>query len=380
MPLKLRILLVFFLQPIALGAWLPRIPEIQAKLDLDAAGLAIGLIGSPIGTLITLTFAGGLVHRIGARRAIAIFFPAFLMVMLLPLMAPAQPALFVALMLVGASMSVLELGLNMAADDAEKRFGHTLMNAAHGLWSFGLMTGTLIGTLAAYFGLPPIVAGLAIAVLTAPAALWLALGLPAPAHPEPATDEVEALRRGFPPHPLLVGICLYVLGSSLTEGAAADWAAIFMRDAHGAGPGLSGLGVTAFSLAVASTRLAGDRLKTRFGAARLARGLALVGVLAGLLVCLSPSPVLALVGFALLGIGASLAFPLGVTAATRAPGPNAATNVAMMSFTALSGFLIGPILIGSITQATDIRFGLAILLPMLGMSAVLAPLLARAKG
>lgn len=372
MSLQQRVLWVFFLQPLTLGAWIPRIPEIQTKLALDPAGLALALAGAPIGTLISLLFAGRLVHALGARRAILLFYPIYLCAMMLPLMAPSLPLLALGLALMSSSISVLELGLNIAADEVERREKRVLMSKAHGFWSLGLMTGTALGALAAGFQVAPILANIAISLFVLPASLIVGVGLPAS---ERAGNEAPG-KVGLP-HPILLGICLYVFGTTLTEGAAADWSAIYMRDVFGSTPGIGGIAVTAFSLSVALTRMAGDRLKQRFGPAALARTLALVGLVGVIIIVIAPHEVVAIAGFVLLGIGAAVAFPLGVTASLAAPGRNASSNVATLSFIALTGFLVGPLLIGSITQLWGIRAGLGVLFPMLALSALLAPMLSR---
>ena len=367
-----RVLWVFYLQPVVFGAWIPRIPEIQTKLMLDPAGLAVALIGAPIGTLIALTFAGRLVHAIGSRLAILVFLPVFLATMLLPLMAPSQLMLMAALALMSGSTSVLELGLNLVADEVEKRENRIIMSKAHGLWSLGLMTGTALGALAAGFHVEPVVADLAITAFVLPLGLFIAYGLP-----RVETGKSESHGRIGLPHPILLFICLFVFGTTLTEGAVADWSAIYMRDVFATGPGIGGLAVTAFTLTAALTRLTGDRLKQRFGPARLGRTLAVIGLAGVLFVVFAPHEIVGIAGFVLIGIGAAVAFPLGVTAAVAAPGRNAASNVATLSFFALTGFLVGPLLIGAITQHWGIRVGLAVIFPMLLLSAVLAPALSR---
>ena len=372
MSLQKRVLWLFFLQPIVFGAWIPRIPEIQTKLTLDPAGLALALAGSPIGTLITLAFAGRLVHALGARRTILFFFPLFFATMTLPLITSSLPVLMLALALMGSSISVLELGLNIAADEAERRENAIIMSKAHGFWSFGLMTGTALGALAAGFHLAPIYADLIISVIVLPVALWVARGLP------PVENVVqEPAGKIALPHPILLGICLYVFGTTVTEGAASDWSAIYMRDAFGSSPGVGGIAVTTFSLSVALTRMTGDRLKQRFGPASLARTLALVGLIGVVIIVLAPHELIGIAGFVLLGIGAAVAFPLGVTASLNAPGRNASSNVATLSFIALTGFLVGPLLIGTVTQHWGIRAGLGVIFPMLALSALLAPALSR---
>jgi MFS family permease len=369
-PTQNALYLIFFTQPIVLGAWLPRIPEVQEKLGLSASELALSLVGAPIGTLLSLLIAGRIGDALGAKKTMAIFYPIFFVAMLLPFIAPSQFALALALAAVGSSISILELGMNVAADEVEKQYKRLVMSKAHGLWSLGLMAGTLIGSAAAWKSIAPLIAGLALSVLFLPAGFYglkqLDIQKPVPA---PATDKTK---RFTMPHPILLGICAFTFGTTLTEGAVADWAAIFMRDAMDAGPGASGLAVTAFTLIVATTRMFGDRLRDMFPVHRLAMILATIGLAGVTVVYFADRYAIALIGFGLIGLGASLAFPLAVSAAANAPGSSSANNVATLSFLALTGFLVGPVSIGFITEATNIRVGLLVLAPMLAISAIFA--------
>ena len=101
------IMLVFFLQPLAFGSWLPRIPDIQQRLSLGPAELALALLGLPVGILLTLPFAGPLVARIGARAAIRFGFAAYLIAVCLPAFSINIGMLFGALLLLGVAISSL---------------------------------------------------------------------------------------------------------------------------------------------------------------------------------------------------------------------------------------------------------------------------------
>ncbi|MCK7614494.1 MFS transporter [Roseibium sediminicola] len=371
-----RICLIFYLQPIALGAWLPHIPGVQTALDLSNSALALALIGLPAGTLTTLLVAGKLATWLGARRITLMFYPLFLLAMLLPFLAPSEWWLMGALALVGCSMSVLELGFNVLADEYETRTRHKIMSRAHGCWSFGLLSGTLIGAAVAGLGLEPLHAGIVIALFVQTLVLPATLRLPVP---EGAPVKPEGGRGSSLPHPLLLGVCVFTFGTTLVEGAVADWAAVYLRDVFAAHPGLAGLGISIFSLCLASTRLLGDRLRQVTNSGRLGQGLALVGLTGLLLIWLAPSVPVALAGLGILGCGAALAFPLGVTAASAAPGSSPAANVAVLSFVALLGFLIGPLLIGPLADAFGIRAALMVLAPTVGLSLLLAPCLTRAE-
>jgi len=363
-------MLVFFLQPLAFGSWLPRIPDIQVRLGAGPAELALALLGLPIGTLLTLPFAGPIVARIGARAAIRIGFLVFLAVVMLPAFSVHIAMLFGALLLTGMAMSVLELGLNIEADEIERSSGRSIMSTCHGCWSLGMTAGSLIGVGLAAFGLPPQVSVALVALVVLVPAQLAARALPAgPRHEAISASKPAGI---FMPGPLLLGICVFVLGTTIVEGAAADWSAIYLKQAFAADAAGAGIGYAAFAAMVTVGRLAGDRLKRRFGAVPVARSCVATALLGVALVVLSPAYGPALLGFALAGLGVSVCFPLGVTAAAGIGGRLPAANVAMLSLIALCGFLLGPPVIGFIAEHGGLRLGLACLLPGLGLSVLLA--------
>ena len=337
---------------------------------LGPAELALSLIGAPVGTLLSLLFAGKIGDALGAKKTMAIFYPLFFAAMFLPFLAPSQLTLAIALAAFGSSISILELGMNVSADLVEKHHDKLVMSKAHGLWSFGIMAGTLIGAGAATLAVDPLMVNVGLTILFLPTAYVAIAKLSFPEHKKPEGDEK---RSDFTlPHPILLAICAFTFGTTLVEGAVADWAAIFMRDAQNAGPGLSGLAITAFMLIVAIARLSGDNLRKIISTDKLAFGLALVGLFGVATVYFSPNIIVAFIGFGLIGLGASLAFPLAISAAANAPGRSVASNVATLTFLALTGFLVGPISIGFIAEYTNIRVGLLVLAPALLLSAILA--------
>lgn len=367
-------MLVFFLQPIAFGSWLPRIPDIQEALGLGPAGLAFALLGLPCGTLLTLPFAGPLVGKIGPRMAILAGFVLYSLAVSLPALAPNPTILFIALMLAGSTISFVELGLNVMADQVEKSTGSVIMTKSHGFWSVGIMVGSLIGSALASTGMSAQLAIALVAAVVLPIALVAGTALPVLAQDEAKADGQRSAW-GFPSWALL-GICFFVFGITMTEGAMADWSAIFLRDALGAEGGAVGLGYSVFAMLVAAGRFGGDSLKTRFGAVNTARICGTLAVFGAALLYLAPTVPVALVGFAVIGLGVSVGFPLAVTAAASLTDRSASANVAVLSFVALCGFLIGPPVIGFVAEHFDMRLGIACLVPVLLISLLLTGRLA----
>jgi MFS family permease len=370
-------MLVFFLQPVAFGSWLPRIPEVQASIGLGPAALAIALLGMPCGTLITLPFAGPLVARIGARMAIMLGFVFYSIAVCLPVLASDPVLLFLALMLAGSSISFVELGLNVEADLVEKSGGRLIMNTSHGCWSLGIMAGSLIGSGFAALGIAPSVAVPLLAVLVLPVAMATGYALPR-LHDTPGEGQAQKSAWSLP-GPALIGICLFVFGITMTEGAMADWSAIFLRDALSGEGGLVGLGYSLFAFMVAAGRFGGDTLKRRFGAVGTARLCGTLAVIGGIILYLAPSIEVALVGFGTIGVGVSVGFPLAVTAAAGIGDRAASANVAVLSFVALTGFLVGPPMIGFVAEHVGIRTGIASIIPVLVLSLLLTGRLAERR-
>lgn len=179
------------------------------------------------------------------------------------------------------------------------------------------------------------------------------------------------------PSAALLGISLFAFGITLTEGAIADWSAVYLRDVFAAKGASIGLGYVAFAAMVAAGRFMGDQLKQHFGSRRTAEICSIISLIGIAVVCAAPSLIFAYLGFALVGIGVSVGFPLGVSAAVQISDRTPESSVATLTFVALLGFLVGPVLIGFVAQVLGMRMGLLMLgLPLL-LSLVLARLLSR---
>ena len=63
---------IFFIQPVGVGVWLALIPKVQTGLNLDTSQLALGLMGTPVGMLITLPFAGKMANTFGFKKILYI--------------------------------------------------------------------------------------------------------------------------------------------------------------------------------------------------------------------------------------------------------------------------------------------------------------------
>ncbi len=376
-----RIRCIFALQALAFGAWLPRIPEVKDALGLSPSVLALVLLGLPLGILATLSFAGRVVSGLGPVRALLWLFGPYLLVLALPPFAPSAPWLFAALALFGVLIALVELAQNLVADQIEKGTGRLIMSSCHGFWSLGTMAGSVIGAGLAGLAIAPDISavGLSAAILpVAMALLWgLKTGLEGLALPPAAAHAPRS--RALPAWPV-VRIGLFVLGIAMCEGAMMDWGPLFLRDTFALGAGVAGLGLTLFSGFMTLGRLRGDALRLRLGArlaAQICGGTALAALV---LLVAAPNAATAYLALVFLGLGASIGFPLAVSCASQIPGQKIESAVAVITFMALLGFLIGPVMIGFVTEAYGLRLGLATLALPLVLSLAMTPSLAALRG
>ncbi|MTI16286.1 MFS transporter [Rhodobacteraceae bacterium RKSG542] len=355
--------LIFFMQPIIFGAWFPRIAQVQTQLGVSDGALAIALTGMPIGLMLTLTFAGGVVGRYGLRP---VFLSSFVFFFIAIPAAAASPSIFILfgmLALAGVTVALLELAMNVAADQIERRSGKLIMSSCHGFWSLGVLVGSLIGSWFAYQGISPFHSlGLIGLIMLAPCLFAVAALSDISV---PTSKEAKSRPRLTMP---LILLCLFLFGIALTEGAMADWSAIFMRDIFGANDGEQGLAYSAFAGCMALGRFCGDALRASLGAKNTARLTVLLCIVGLFTLVASPVLELSLLGFALMGLGASTGFPLAITAASEKGGTSPAANVALVSQIGMAGFLIGPLIIGTASDFVGIKLAFLLMFPLLLMS------------
>ena len=291
----------------------------------------------------------------------------------LPGLAGGALGLFLGLMVLGACFAFAEVGLNVQAAQTERALGVAIMNRAHGFWSLGVMTGSLAGVRLANFELNAFWSLALGGGILLPLLIAVSLRLPAfDAAEERSQQSADPWR--LPAG--LVPIILVVFGATIAEGAMNDWATVYMREASWGGTARDGLAVSVFAGMVTLGRFAGDGICVRSGAVALARA-SLVLAIAGVAVLIGAYAMWqAIVGFGLVGLGVSTIFPLGVSATARLSPTNQARSVSVMTFGALSGFLIGPPLVGLVAEAAGMRIGFAVLAPGLVVSLALAARLA----
>lgn len=370
------VIAMFVLNGTLFGLWASRIPTVSVKLSLDPGALGLLLLLMGGGAIAAFPLAGRWVDRHGAA-ATTVWVGAIHALSILGIgLAPTVSTLAAALFFFGATHGAMDVAMNSWAGAVERRLPRPMMSRFHASWSVGAGLGAASGFVAIKLGLPLLAHGVLVIGVVAAVCLWLAV--------PPATSPLwaPAPRIDAPHAPLftlpkgqLVLVGLIAMCASLGEGAMADWGAIFLMTTTGVSEASAAIGYAVFSVAMVIMRLGGDRVTYRLGpmrTARLAGGTAALG--AGLAVGIATYPV-ALVGFALMGIGYAVIMPLAFSRATNDPILSPGKAVASLATLGYGGLLMGPPVIGFIAEVSSIRVSFALLMALAVLMASLAPAL-----
>ncbi len=332
----------------------PLMPFIKAHLDLDEAKLGLMLLGIGTGSLIAMPLAGLLTGRYGCRTVILVSGSLTCTVLTILAIVPSVIVLIPAFVLFGATLGMLDVAMNIQAVIVERTAGRPVMSGFHALFSAGGILGAGGMSAGLKLGLSPLAATLGVVLLMA------ALLAISSRHLLPYGEKGGAPSFALPRGPILLigGLCFICY---MAEGSILDWSAVFLSSERGVPLAEAGIGYAAFSATMTVGRFAGDRIAGRFTGRRIIEVGGLSAATGFLLAALSPHWLVAVVGFALVGIGASNVVPVLFSAAGRHPGVPASLAVPAVTTIGYFGLLTGPVVIGFIAKG----FGLAAALTLL---------------
>jgi len=339
--------IVFFIVGLVMASWAPLVPLVKARLGLDERALGTLLLCAGLGSLGVMPFSGGFAGRFGCRKTILAGGIAGLVA--LPVMATCQsvPILALGLVLFGASISLVDVTMNIQAVLVERASGKAMMSGFHGLFSVGGIAGAGAVTGLLAMGASPLLAAVA-SVFSSLVLMAAFVGGLLPYGGERDTPAF-ALPKG---QVLLIGILCCC--SFLAEGSVLDWSGVLLNLNRGVASGASGLGYVAFSATMTFGRLTGDAVVSRLGPRRV---LIFGGLLAALgfgIAALVPNWLAAIGGFALVGVGAANLVPVLFSAAGRQKSMPANMAIAAATTVAYTGMIAGPALIGFVAHATSL--------------------------
>ncbi|GAA3346154.1 MFS transporter [Amorphoplanes nipponensis] len=359
----------------AMASWASRIPQVRDGLGLTPSRLGLVLLAIATGSIVSLVLAGPIVARFGSRATVATM--AGLLLVALSAVGIGYPygvaPVMVGLFLFGFANGAWDVAMNVQGAVVEGRLGKSIMPRFHAGYSLGTVAGAIVGAGAVAVGVPVTAHLIGSAVLIG-VVVMLAVRSFGPDDAQPATAEPggslqRTLRTWREPRTLLIG--LVVLAFAFAEGAGIDWISVAVIDGYGAGATIGTLAFAAFLTAMTVGRWFGPALLDRYGRVVVVRLLTVLSLAGLLLFVLGPNVVTAFLGALLWGLGASLGFPVGMSAAADDPA-KAAARVSVVATIGYCAFLGGPPLIGFLGDHVSVLKALTAVAVLLAVAAAVA--------
>lgn len=358
---------IYFMLGIGSGTFAANIPRIKENLHLSPGALGLALLCCSLGGFIAMQFAAPLIKRFGLRSLLAILAPLFPLALILIALASNFATLAAAFALFGALTSIVGIAVNAHAIDIEKAYAKTIMSSFHALFSVGGLAGAAIGGLMAAYHMTVLQSLMIIAFgLSLLGALLIAKLFDVTKYD--FDEDHEVIESAHKHHQskwwrqvLLIGSLMFIC--FLTEGAIADWSAIYMKDEHAVGPFVAVLAYMIFNACMTVGRFAGDSVIRRFGSIPTLVGGGVMGVVGLSIGLFSPNIVIALVGFGVVGLGLSVLVPILISMAGNLSGGDRNVAIARASACGSIGLMAGPAVIGFVAETHDLL--VAMMLPVI---------------
>ena len=333
------------------GTWTSRLPAIKANLGLSTSQVSVVLLFAALGAIFSFPVTAAALHRLGSRGASLVSGVLLALGLVVFGLAPTWALACVVMCLYGVLASTMDVAMNAQGVEVERATAQPVMSRLHAMFSLGTMAGAFFasGITLVTTSVPLHFVVAALVVLAA--VLLPRAGLIADGKPIDGGTRSFALPRGVA---LFIGAMAFL--GMIVEGSMVDWSTLYLKERAGASQQIAPLGIASLQGTMLVTRWFGDRARARWGARKLLFGgslLAGVSLTAALLI---GGVVPALVGFALFGVGVATVSPCVYAAGAREGGVALAAVMTLGSL----GFLVGPLVIGAVAQATNLSWGMAV--------------------
>ncbi len=357
--IRLAVALVYFSMGLCFSSWASRIPDIKTALHLNDAMLGSILFALPVGQFLMMPFSGKLVTRFGSNRILLFALPVYTICLSNVGLVKEGWQLAIALFLFGLAGNLCNISINTQGVAAEHLYQRPIMASFHGGWSLAGFTGALIGLLMINLKIAPYFHFLTVILI-----VWMIIWFNYPFLIKGTTGahKDEPKRKFFnKPDSILLQLGIIGFCSMASEGAMFDWSGVYFKDVVNAPASLVIMGYTSFMIMMATGRFVADYFISRIGRKRL---LQICGTMisTGLFTSvLFPYLIPCTLAFMLVGLGVSSIVPTVYSAAgkhSKVPPGIALATVSSVSFL---GFLMGPPLIGYISELAGLRYSFAII-------------------
>ena len=356
----------YFIAGFGLSVWAPLVPYVRRNISMSDATFGLMLLCIGVGSLCCMPISAALTNRFSIRRCLFVMTLLLLIALIGMAMAPSLWLLGIALFAFGGSLGVLDVILNIQGLSIENRANRSMMSNFHGMFSLGTIVGAGSMIVLLMLGLSALLSTLVVVGLILILSLYAVTG-----YLDERTLRGEDAFMWPNGWILLVGLMCFIV--YLAEGVILDWSALFLIEEKQIATAQAGLGYASFAVLVALGRFLGDALVEMFGRVRIITGGGLLAAGGIVLSILSPHWGLALVGYALCGLGCANVSPVLISSLSKQT--HMPTHLAITAATTIgfAGVLAGPAMMGAVAHYSSLSSAFAVLAAALLIVAACGP-------
>ena len=377
------VFVVFALAGVVFSSFASRIADSKAALGLSAGQLGLTLFAASCGSVLALPFAGRVADRMGASRTVVagmcVSAVGLVAVGLAVDVARSRPLMAAGLFLLGMGVGLWDVAMNLEGAAVERLLGRNVMPHFHAAFSGGTVVAALVGSLMSWAGVslvPHFLGALAVAAVLG----WWGVRAFLPRAVEEKTTEADEQAATVPaagkprsawlePRTLMIG--MVVLAAAFTEGTANDWIAVGFVEGHGLPAWAGVLAFAVFLSFMTLGRLLGTGMLDRYGRVPVLRATFALAAIGSIMVIFG-NPVVAYAGTAVWGIGASLGFPVGMSASADDPA-RAGARMSVVATIGYTAFIGGPPLLGFLGDHFTVLKALLVVTAMVFLGMLVIP-------
>jgi fucose permease len=371
--------IAFIVNGFIFASWAARIPQVSDGPRVSPGVLGLILLSVAVGSTIATPLSGLVITWLGDSRTVAVMSLTAAAGMAIVAVGYRYgiPPVAAGLFLFGFSSGTWDVAMNVQGAAVEQALGRSVMSRFHAGWSVGTVAGAGAGAAMVALGVPVTVHLLAAALVVAAVVPIAARRFLPHARAETRRDGTAVrrspLRAWTEPRTLLIG--LFVLCMAFTEGTSNDWLSLGVIGGYHTAAALGTLTFAVFLAAMTTGRWFGPPFIDRYGRVRVLRVCAATAFVGLFVIEAGGVLAAALAGAVLLGLGTSLGFPTGISAAADDPryAPGRVSTAASIGYLA---FLAGPPSIGFLADHVGVLRGLSVAGVLLIVAFLLCPVTA----
>ena len=352
--------IIFFITACYVGLWAIRIPTIKDQLQTDYIGVGYIMLSFAIGSILAMIFANKIILTTSTKSILTYTLIAE-GCLWLPVPFIYELWIFMIFSFVfGMSYGAFEIACNVYASNLEVREKKSMMSGFHAFWSLGVLIGSLITSLLLEWNYSFIFNILLYVIILLPLSLYFVLCLET--HVQSKSKDSSKTNIFFIWPLIIFLLAIISMANALTEGSVDAWGALYMRDFIKVEGFYIGVATLSFNIFMVLGRLSGDWVRDKIGVFLLILFLFLSTIVSLIILANFNNIITAIIGFSLLGIGASSIVPIAYSLAGKIEGIDSGVGITIISIAVYGTFIGAPATLGFIANNYGIN---NIFLPML---------------